>query len=129
VDEEVCAAANSTLTARLGKQETPLVRKGDSLKMLSAKEQSSLGLQVDSHRCVATNPPFGTRITVKDPKILTAFELAALGTRASQLDLGFGRVTPRPPDILFLELCVRLLQPGFGRLAIVLPYQILSGPQ
>ena len=35
---------------------------------------------------------------------------------------------PCPPDILFTEQNLRLLRPG-GRLAIVLPYQLLSGPQ
>ena len=39
------------------------------------------------------------------------------------------KITFRAPDILFLEQNVKLLIPGEGRLSIVLPYQILSGPQ
>jgi hypothetical protein len=38
-------------------------------------------------------------------------------------------VRSRSPDILLLERNIRMLKPGAGRLAIVIPYQILSGPQ
>ncbi len=76
----------------------------------------------DSHRCIATNPPFGTKITIKDPALLQHFELAG--------GLGHALVlTPRAPDILFLEQNLRLLKPGVGRMAMVIPYQLLSGPQ
>ena len=73
-----------------------------------------------SHQCAASNPPFGTKITIKAPHILERYELAAPSGR---------RPTPRPPDVLLLEQNVKLLKPGAGRLAIIVPYQILSGPQ
>ena len=34
----------------------------------------------------------------------------------------------QPPEILFIERCVRFLKPGTGRLAIVLPDGILGSP-
>ena len=34
----------------------------------------------------------------------------------------------QPPEILFIERCVRLLKPGTGRCAIVLPDGILGSP-
>jgi predicted RNA methylase len=119
VDESVAAIANSTLNARLGDRVSTLVATGDSLNELSGN------LRLDSHRCVATNPPFGTKITIKDPAILRNYDLASLNSRGRSTRT----VSPKPPDILFLERNIRLLKPGEGRLAIVLPYQILSGPQ
>jgi len=128
VDEEICAAANATLAARLGDGRKQIVKCGDSL-FHSIDGSSPLGLRENGHRCIATNPPFGTKITIKDQQILRRFDLSRISSSIGQLQLGVAKRTPRPPDILFLELCIRLLQPGVGRLAIVLPYQILSGPQ
>ena len=34
----------------------------------------------------------------------------------------------QPPEILFIERCVRFLKPGTGRLAMVLPDGILGSP-
>lgn len=123
-DKEVCAIANSTLRARLG-NEDDLVVQGDSLEVEAFGKDSAI--QFDKHLCVAGNPPFGTKITVKDPKILSHFELAKVKARggASVND----KVVPRAPDILFLEQNIKLLKPGKGRMSLVVPYQILSGPQ
>ena len=54
-----------------------------------------------THLCIATNPPFGTKITIKDPHLLQRFDLAH-----SSMGL-----SPRAPDILFLEKNMRLLRP------------------
>ena len=122
LDPEVCAVANSTLKTRLGKATGDLVKTGNSLLVETFKSHNSV-IRENSHRCVATNPPFGTKITIKDPEILKHFELALR-------ERGINRIfVPTAPDILFLEQNVRLLIPGKGRLAIVLPYQLLSGPQ
>lgn len=117
IDTQVAEVANATLAARLANGQAPLVSLGDSLQRESIENTSSF--QFDSHLCAATNPPFGTKITVKDPTILRSFQLAQSG----------GRLIPRAPDTLFIEQNLRLLKPGEGRLAIVVPYQILSGPQ
>jgi type I restriction enzyme M protein len=70
---------------------------------------------------VLTNPPFGSRIKVSDPEILRQF---ALGHRWSSTPCGWAQDSAlrdaQDPQILFLELCIKLLKPG-GRLAIVLP--------
>ena len=115
VDQDICDVANTSLSARLGCRET-FVRPGDSLQPL--KEETPL--REASHLCAASNPPFGTKITIKSLYILSRYELAAPNGR---------RPTPTPPDVLLLEQNVRMLKPGKGRLAIVVPYQILSGPQ
>lgn len=70
---------------------------------------------------ILTNPPFGSgpNKDITDVHILSKYELGRDG----------GVVKNRQvPQILFLELCLRLLKPG-GRLAIVLPDGILSNPK
>jgi len=83
-----------------------------------------------SFRIVVTNPPFGARGRVTDKTILRQFDLARrwvyaedAGTWQKTEDLLPGQV----PDILFLERCLALLQPG-GRLAIVFPDGNLTNP-
>ena len=115
VDQDICDVANVSLSGRLGLHRT-FVHSGDSLRPL----REDVPLREGTHLCAASNPPFGTKITIKSHHILSRYELAAPNSR---------RPTPRPPDILLLEQNVRMLKPGAGRLAIVVPYQILSGPQ
>lgn len=72
---------------------------------------------------VLTNPPFGTKIAIEDPAILRQYALGhqwvadpTTGRWGSTSQL---RVS-QDPQILFIELCVKLLKPG-GRLGIILP--------
>lgn len=126
IDEDVCKIANATLATRLGNHPEPFVVNGDSIRPDSF--QKSNFISYDSHKCVASNPPFGTKITIKDYRILQEYELAKHNSRNENL-LFNEKVTHRAPDILFLEQNIKLLIPGEGKLSIVLPYQILSGPQ
>lgn len=126
IDSDVCQIANATLETRLGKHHEPIVKNGDSIKPESFENNKFIAY--NSHKCVASNPPFGTKITIKDYRILREYELAKQYSRNEGL-LFNDRITHRAPDILFLEQNIKLLIPGEGRLSIVLPYQILSGPQ
>jgi type I restriction enzyme M protein len=63
---------------------------------------------------ILTNPPFGSKIPVTDPGILSQFEIARNSKSV-------------PPEQLFIERCVQFLKPG-GRMAIVLPDSILGAP-
>lgn len=127
IDPEVCEAANSTLKARLGMGGNRLVSHGDSLTDKNFSKESGV-LRFGQHLCAASNPPFGTKITIKDPDILRHYDLAKTkNTKSSQT--GHVQLSPQPPDILFLERNIQMLKPGQGRLAIVLPYQLLSGPK
>jgi type I restriction enzyme M protein len=93
---------------------------------------AAMQLKVDLNQfsTVVTNPPFGKKIVVKGQNLL------------SQYDFGykwkFNRKLKRwiktndlheaqPPQILFLERCLKLLKPG-GTLGIVLPESILGNP-
>ena len=79
---------------------------------------------------IVTNPPFGSKIHIKDKNILEQFELAHIWENDKKT--GTWRMTERlqssvPPEILFIERCTQLLVPG-GRMGIVLPDSILGSP-
>ncbi len=79
---------------------------------------------------IVTNPPFGSKIPVKDKSILEQFELAHIWECDKKT--GDWSMTGRlqssvPPEILFIERCTQFLVPG-GRMGIVLPDSILGSP-
>lgn len=80
---------------------------------------------------IVANPPFGSKIPVKDPHILTQYDVGYIwdkpkikGGRWIKTDRLQGSV---PPEQLFVERCLQFLKPG-GRMAIVLPDSILGNP-
>lgn len=78
-----------------------------------------------------TNPPFGSKIPIEDPAILEAFDLGHAWTYDKATDkwsMQDAIQKSQPPEILFIERCVRLLKPGTGRCAVVLPDGILGSP-
>jgi len=79
---------------------------------------------------IITNPPFGSKIPIKDKNILEQFELAHIWTNDKKT--GTWKITDKlqssvPPEILFIERCTQFLVPG-GRMGIVLPDSILGSP-
>lgn len=79
---------------------------------------------------IVTNPPFGSKIPIKDKNILEQFELAHIWENDKKT--GTWKMTGRlqssvPPEILFIERCTQFLVPG-GRMGIVLPDSILGSP-
>ncbi|WP_202596419.1 HsdM family class I SAM-dependent methyltransferase [Mesorhizobium loti] len=78
-----------------------------------------------------TNPPFGSKIPIDDPAILESYDLGhswAYDEKADKWTMRDEVQKSQPPEILFIERCVRLLKPGTGRCAIVLPDGILGSP-
>jgi type I restriction enzyme M protein len=78
-----------------------------------------------------TNPPFGSKIPVTDPTILEKYDLGHIWNYDKGEDHWKKTETvqkSQPPEILFIERCVRFLKPGVGRAAIVLPDGILGSP-
>lgn len=126
IDGDVCRLGNATLAARTGRYGRELIRRADSLDGQVFKRPGSR-VQYNRHTCAATNPPFGAKINIKDKDILSRYELARLSN--ANVEVPGKRLYARAPDILFIEQNLKLLKPGTGRLAIVIPYQILSGPQ
>ena len=80
---------------------------------------------------IVTNPPFGSKIPVDDPAILEKFDLGHVWSYKAESDEWIKTTAvqkSQPPEILFVERCVRFLKPGTGRLAMVLPDGILGTP-
>lgn len=78
---------------------------------------------------IVTNPPFGSKIPIKDQQILEQFEIAYIWNKDKN---GNWFKTDRlqssvPPEQLFIERVIQLLKEG-GRTAIVLPDSILGAP-
>ena len=79
---------------------------------------------------IVTNPPFGSKIPIKDHAILSQFELARIWNQDKKT--GQWTMTERyqssvSPEILFIERCYQFLKPG-GRMGIVLPDALLGSP-
>lgn len=77
---------------------------------------------------IVTNPPFGSKIPIKDPHILEQFEIGYIWKRDQTTWVKTDRLQSSvPPEQLFIERCLQLLNPG-GRMGIVLPDSILGAP-
>lgn len=83
---------------------------------------------------IITNPPFGSKIPIKDGHILEQYNIGYIW-RNEQYDttknkgwtISSDLQSSAPPEQLFIERCLQFLKPG-GRLAIVLPDSILGNP-
>jgi len=105
----------------------PKVRCGDSLAKIDEQERP-LDLPEEGFDVVVTNPPFGTKIVAASPRVLGGFELG----RRWRFDKAADRwqatnelMTQVPPQVLFIEQCLRFAKPK-GRLGLVVPESILS---
>jgi type I restriction enzyme M protein len=94
----------------------------------SQSTQTKVGL--GTFDLVLTNPPFGSKISIRGGSILSQYELGYKWKRNKKTKR-FSTTTQieskRPPQLLFLERCLQLLKPG-GRMGIVLPESILGNP-
>ena len=112
---------------------------------LDLKKQLADGLNIDASGIknantieffdvIVTNPPFGSKIPIKDGHILEQFQIGYIW-RNERYDISeqtgwtisSDLQTSAPPEQLFIERCLQFLKPG-GRLAIVLPDSILGNP-
>lgn len=78
---------------------------------------------------IVTNPPFGSKIPIRDTQILEQYDLGHIWQKD---EMGNWSMTERlqssvPPEQLFIERILQLLVEG-GRAAIVLPDSILGSP-
>jgi type I restriction enzyme M protein len=79
---------------------------------------------------VMTNPPFGTKIPVEGPELLSQYALghkSKLNKETGQHERTATLVDSQPPQLLFIERCLQFLKPG-GRMGIVIPESILGLP-
>jgi type I restriction enzyme M protein len=83
---------------------------------------------------IITNPPFGSKMPIKDSHILGKFNIGYIW-RNEQYDksgqkewtISSDFQSSAPPEQLFIERCIQFLKPG-GRLAIVLADSNLGNP-
>lgn len=94
----------------------------------SAKTASSPNVDFNSIQIVLTNPPFGKKGKVTEKQILKTFDLGHKWIKKNgKYEKTEKVLDSQVPDILFIERCLEFLEDG-GRLGIVLPDAILSGP-
>jgi type I restriction enzyme M protein len=84
---------------------------------------------------IFSNPPFGVNIIIDDTDILSQYDLAAVwdfrdSRWHKRIDKSGNVVlqSSQPPELLFIERCIRFLKPGTGRMAMVVPNGILNNP-
>lgn len=98
----------------------------NSLEILSPK--SDLHCLLDSADIILTNPPFGAKIGITDEALLSLYEFG-YNWSYSEKDKCWYKLNTvaknQAPQVLFIELCVRLLKPH-GKMAIVLPEGIFG---
>jgi len=102
----------------------------DSLKACDKwTEKCKDAIELGQFQVLATNPPFGTKIKVRSREILSQYDLAHHWSENDNQELVKSKriLGGQAPDILFLERCVKLLEPS-GRMAIVLPRGTLNNP-
>jgi type I restriction enzyme M protein len=68
---------------------------------------------------VLMNPPFGSRAKIEELEVLSNFELSTTKRGVNQ------KLSPLAPEILFLELAIKLMVPG-GILGTVIPDGVLQ---
>ncbi len=97
----------------------------DFKKKLGIKNDGNIG----KFDVVLANPPFGEKIVIDDPNILSLYDLGYIWKK--EKDNTFTKTEKLhksvAPEILFIERCIEFLKPG-GRIGIVLPDAILGAP-
>ena len=129
IDSKISRLAQSTIS-HFSSAKKDLVINADSLKDPSEWDSSvRKELIPGTHQRLGSNPPFGAKIKIQDPKILAQYDLAKRWKLTSGTWIPQKTRAPRAPEILFVERNLQLAEPGKGICSLVLPYQILSGPQ
>lgn len=103
-----------------------LIYNRNSLELL--KKNDLLSNLLGTIDVILTNPPFGAKIGISDESILKSYDFGYNWT-FSEKDQTWYKLNSiaknQVPQVLFIELCVRLLKNG-GRMAIVLPEGIFG---
>ena len=87
-------------------------------------------IPLNSFRVLLTNPPFGSKISVRGSAMLGQYDLGHRWTRDKAT--GVWQMQPtllghQSPQVLFIERCLQLLEPG-GRMGIILPESLFGNP-
>ncbi|WP_176316817.1 N-6 DNA methylase [Burkholderia vietnamiensis] len=112
----------------LALKEAPNIYCGDSIAWSNASGAPLPISHAGSVDVVLTNPPFGTKIISASDSVRAGFDLAHKW-KISKIDGTISRTeklaTSTPPQVMFVERCLKLLKPG-GRLGMVVPESLIS---
>jgi len=99
-----------------------VIKNANSLDMIALRQNDVISEEFQAD-VVLTNPPFGAKIGITQQSILRQYELGKhwnfIASDNKWISTNRFR-TSQDPQILFIELCVKLLKPG-GILGIILP--------
>ena len=121
IQPELVRAARSFISSGTGGAIANIGR-NDSLQTQIA--EWNINVTPGSFPLGATNPPFGDKLKIDDPKVLSTYELSRIGMGTDK----HGNTKSRnslSPEVMSVERCVDLLQPG-GYFAMVLPDAITN---
>lgn len=124
--DEYLANLSQAHVALSTKQVGPIVC-GDSIERV-VQHNGPIPFMADGEfDIVLANPPFGAKIVVGSDSSKAKFELGYKWTKAADGTYTKTKTLQKKPtpQVLFMELCVRLLKPG-GRLGIVVPESLLT---
>ena len=101
----------------------------DSLDPIAYRAQARKLIKNDKFDYIFTNPPFGVKIPLDNGDILESYQLghAWKSIGDSKWEMKAKLAKRQPPQVLFIERCVQLLNNG-GKLGIVLPEGIFGNP-
>jgi type I restriction enzyme M protein len=126
VDKDAYLARITRGRLALYLDEMPEVICGDSLADVS---QDGAAIENKLFDVVLTNPPFGAKIVAASPNTLMRYDLARKWVKSDGVKETFvpnGAMNPStPPQVLFVERCLKLVKPG-GFLGAILPESIVS---
>jgi len=91
-------------------------------------DKNLLGDEENTFDIILTNPPFGTNINTGTVETLSKFQLAhkyKRDSKKSEMVITDEINESVPPQVVFLEQCVRVVKPG-GRIGIVAPESMVS---
>ena len=93
------------------------------------KDGMSEYVKTEKFDVVLTNPPFGSKIQIVGPDILSQYDLAKVWKvdKTGQWVKNKKLLKKQAPQILFIERCLQLLKPG-GRMGIILPETLFGNP-
>lgn len=125
-DEYLSNLANAHLALATFKK--PNVICADSIEWKKKEGKSVPFKEKDGFDIVLANPPFGAKIQAGDEDTRKKFDLAykwSLNKKTGRWEKTDTLQKNTSPQILFLELCLKLLKPG-GRMGIVVPESMVS---
>ncbi len=98
------------------------------LQCLKSDQNLTKNKDLELFDIVLSNPPFGSKIPVSDPEILSQYDLGYIWRFENEKWNKTEKLqTSVPPEQLFIERCFHFLKPK-GKAAIVLPDGILNSP-